>query len=226
MVRGGESMFGKVRRRINQIVNNQKGSTSIYFIIFMIFFLPFAIWVGVHLPVKYEATYTVKQMTSNTADSIVSRLDKEALSRGVVWIDPVEAEDVARRMIQTTLNLDDDWFSSEEGILNHDNDDGPFPFHFVEIRDSYSLQNEFPIDERVDGEIILPEEKGVYVYVLNGLPYGEEVKFKGLLPIDKTSVIVRANIPVSTGSLFGVEEGTVISKTGVSEAQIYIGEES
>lgn len=190
----------------------------------MIFFLPFAIWVGVHLPIKYEATYAIKQMTSNTADSIVSRLDKESLAKGIVWIDTEEAKETAELMVKGTLNLDEDWLASEGGILNHDNTDGPFPFHFVEIRDSYTLEEEFPVDEREDGEIVLPREKGVYVYVLNGLPYGEVVKFKDLPPIENTSVIVRANIPVSTGSLFGGEEGTVITRTGVSEAQLHIGE--
>ena len=127
-------------------------------------------------------------------------------------------------MVRGTLNLDKDWLASEDGILNHDNTDGQFPFYFVEIKDSYGLQEEPTLSKKHEGEIILPREKGVYVYVLNGLPYSEVVKFEDLPPIENTSVIVRANIPISTGSLFGGEEGTVITRTGVSEAQLHIGE--
>lgn len=218
-------MIKKIKKRIKQSVENNKGSAMMYFIIFMIFFLPFAIWVGIHLPIKYESTYTIKQMVSNTADSIVSRLHEEEIAEGKVWINPNLAKEVAVSMVKETLNVeyveaDKHFIVSDQSVIGSKQ----IPFHFTEFKDLIDINNDITLEKDGNGTFILPDSKGIYVYILNGLPYGEEVKFKDLTPIENTSVIVRANIPVSTGSLFGGEEGTVIKKTGYSEAFFHVGE--
>lgn len=202
-------MSQRIKQKIYRVSSNEKGSASMYFIIFMMFFLPFAIWVGVQLPLKYETTYTVKQMVSNTADSIISQLDNDALARGVVSVKANDADEIAREMIHTTLNTDEEGQPSGEGILKD-----PVPIHSpLSLDDITSL----PQNEET-GEYILPQETGVYVYIINNPP--KVIDIEGLLPIDHTSVVVHANIPVTANGT------TVIHRTGVSEAQIHTGRES
>lgn len=203
-------MKNKLKARLKGSFLNEKGSVSIYVLIFMIFFLPFVIWVGVQLPIKIESTYSVKQMVSNTADSIISRVDIEELAAGRIAVNMDEAKDVAKPMIQNTLNLDENNDPSGKGLLKEN-----IPIEIVE--GIWHL----PQDE--NEEYMLPQEVGVYVYIVNN-PTGSVMRIANLLPIERTSVIVQANIPIEDGGFMGGR--TVIHKTGFSEAQLKAGKPS
>lgn len=203
-------MFNKFFKRIENVTRNETGSVSVYFIIFMIFFLPFSIWIGVQLPLKYEAGYKVNQMAQNTADSIVSRLDHVELANGRVAIDLVEAEEVSNMIVRTVLNLDEHNNPSGKGLIPRDE---KIP---IELLSWSTLEK-----DTKSNEYLLPEEVGVYVYVINNPT--ETIKIKNLLPLDKTSVVVHAVIPVEDGGMFG--HRNIIKRTGVAEAEIYTGED-
>lgn len=202
-------MWKKLKERCQHILKKETGSASMYMIIFMVFFLPFALWIGVKLPMKIESTYTIKQMVDNAADSAVSRLDEESLTQGEVAIDPTEANEVVNALIRKTLNLDENGNPSGKGILKEQ-----IPFYSpLTIQNIQSL----PKDSKT-GEYILPEDVGVYVYIVNNPT--TSISVKGILPITKTSVIVRANIPIENGGWLG--NRVVVHKTGVSEAELNI----
>lgn len=193
--------------RIKKTIRNEKGSISIYVIIFMVFFLPFICWIGVQLPLKYEVQDSVKQITSNTTDSMISRLDSNLLADGLVEVDVNEAMQVADSMIRTSLNLDENGNPKGDGILQE----------HIDINGPYTLEDLDDLKVE-DGAYVLPQDPGVYVYVLN---HPSQINIKGLLPINQTSVIVQANIPVETKGLLGGR--ALIHKTGFSEAKIDTG---
>ncbi len=205
-------MLSKIKERINRTIKNENGSVSVYFIIFMIFFLPFAIWIGVQLPVKYELGDEVTQMVQNTADSIISRLDQPALASGTLKIDEQEATTVADSIIKESLNLDDNFDPSGKGVLKEH-----IPVYIQHIDDLSNLS----VDPDT-GAYVLPQDVGVYVYLIDNP--SQPIQIEDVSPIDKTSVVVQANIPVEDGGMFGMRN--VIHRTGVSEAHIYTGENS
>lgn len=226
-------MMRSIRNRVRNVLKNQNGSITMYTIIFMIFFLPFALWVGVNLPMKYQYTYEIKELVSNTADSMISRLDYDELAKGHVKIDEVEAVELAEDMIRSGFNLDTNDNPSGEGILKE-----TIPIReVITIDDSNlsafadrdgagvytlslpSIQNKLhgtkQEEELVNNEI--QEKKGVHLYIIN--EPSTAFKIKGInSPITETTVIVHAVIPVENGGLLGGR--TVIHRTGVSEAQI------
>jgi len=208
-----------LKQQLKRAIHNESGSISMYILIFMVFFLPFAVWIGVHLPVKFELSQQLKQIVSNTADSMIVRLDQERLSQGKVEVDFDEAVEIGKEMMRKSLGLDENWQADNEGLLIYDK---PIPFYAKEITSIYALKEEFG-DTMENGEYVIPEDVGVYIYVLNNLPYGQSIKFKGLLAIEDSSavVIVRANIPVGGGYASPGKATTVIHQTGVSEANIH-----
>lgn len=201
--------MNKLLKLMKTKINNENGSISIYIIIFMVFFLPFALWVGSQVPLKYEMSETVRQMTYNTADSMISRLDQSSIASGHPEIDVAEAMSVADSMLRKTMNLDIDGNPTGKGMLKEQiSIIGPFT-----ESDILAL----PVE---DGDIVLPTDVGVYVYVLNNPSMLSGITIKGLNPILNNSVIVRANIPLVSGGLGG---RAVVHQTGVSEVSLNTG---
>lgn len=201
-----KSLFSLVVEKFRE----EKGSISMFVMVLMIVLLPFGLWVGVQLPEKIQATYAVKQMAMNTADSIITRLDESALSQGHVRVDIDEAREIADLIIRETLNLDSEGNPSGKGVLKE-----PIQIHFLDGNDL------IPVDESYNGQptYTLPRDPGVYVYILNEpTPRYVYTEWRSdPVWIENTSVIVRANIPIQT---FTEASRTMISKTGVSEATI------
>mgnify|MGYP001277063028 CR=1 FL=1 len=189
-------------------LKNQQGTISLYVLILMIVFVPFTIWVGVQLPEKIQATYTIKQMAMNTADSMITRLDQDALSHGRVKVDVSEGTKVAELMIRGTLHLDAEGKPSGKGVLKD-----TIPIHFSEtVADMEKIENPDTGEIRYK----LPDATGVYVYILNEPSNPVTILTEsGPIIVDHTTAIVRANIPIETG---GFASRTMIHKTGVAEA--------
>ena len=106
-----------LKQQLKRAIHNESGSISMYILIFMVFFLPFAVWIGVHLPVKFELSQQLKQIVSNTADSMIVRLDQERLSQGKVEVDFDEAVEIGKEMMRKSLGLDENWRADNEGLL-------------------------------------------------------------------------------------------------------------
>ena len=234
-------MLNSLKNRIQRITNNEEGSIMTYVIIFMVFFLPFAVWVGVQLPIKYQYTYEIKQTTNNMADSMISRLDETELAKGKVVVKEEEALEVATSMMRAAYNLDENLEPINDGVIKEKLN---LHFHWLD-----GLEEIGSVFDEEEGELVLPDYKlpdecenpeyrngqperceikphetdGVHVFVLNGIAEGTQIHFQNIeLPIQNTSVIVHANIPVETDGLLGGR--TVITRTGISEAEIFLGE--
>lgn len=189
-------------------LKSEHGSISLFVLIMMIVLLPYTFWVGVHLPQKIQATYAIKQMAMNTADSIITRLDESALSDGRVRVDVEQGMEIADLMIRGTLNLDENYNPSGEGLLKER----------VPVWYATSLDRLDTVED--DGRVYykLPEETGVYVYFLNEPERTFTILTEnGPIEIANTSVVVRANVPIETG---GLASRTMITKTGVSEVTL------
>lgn len=205
-------MLMKPFKRLVYVAKNETGSISMYVLIFMVFFLPFVIWVGVNLPLKMEGTHEVKQMTSNTADSIISRLDESELTKGKVVIDYAKAKPIAEDMVRSTLKLDENDMPSGEGMLQ---DQIP-----IKVSDLSGLES---LPKTSEGAYELPSEAGVFIYIVNN-PTEKKILIDKLSPIDKTTAIVQANIPFGKVSM--INGKTMIHKTGVSEAGLHVDRQS
>jgi|SRR5690625_2469059 len=207
-------MLSKIKEKFLSKLKNEQGSIMLYTIIFMIFFLPFSIWVGVQIPIRYQQTYEIRQNTHNTADSMISRIDQTALSSGLIRVDPIEAYEVGDSMTKVAYKLDDDYQPSGGGVLREE-----IPFYFHNLNGLYEIDSAF-VEE--DGAYTMPKEPGVHAFVLNGIPEGAKIHFKGVkTPVEKTSVIVHSAIPIEDGGVFGSR--IIIQRTGISEVEFNLG---
>lgn len=203
----------KIKQSIQHVfsrMKNKQGSISMFVLIMMLVLLPWTIWVGVHLPQKVQATYSVKQMAINTANSIITRLDETALSEGHVRVDVAEGVEIAELMVKGTLNLDENYNPSGEGLLQER----------VPIWYAFSLDDLKTVENADSGDVYykLPNETGVYVFFINEPTEKLTVLTEnGPVELENTSVIVRANIPIETG---GLASRTMITKTGIAEATL------
>lgn len=193
------------------LIQNEKGNIMLYFIIMAMILTPFAIWIGVQLPLQVEGSKNIKHIVYNTADSMISRVDKELLQTGILEVDVEEASEVGKKILLSSFNLDEKGNPSGNGLIKQ----------HIPIYTLTSMVDEEgkPLEKNAKGQYILPKKVGIYLYILNSPK--EPIYIKGLLSVNKTSVLVHANIPLEVKGVFASKN--IIHHTGFSEGEIHHG---
>ena len=87
----------------------KKGYISIMTIVFLAFFIPFTIFIGIQLPKMYGENSALKDTVDNISGSVITRIDDNRLTKGNIQINEAEAVATAQEMFKSEMNLNDDF---------------------------------------------------------------------------------------------------------------------
>lgn len=96
-------------KNLFQRKSGKKGYISIMTLVFLGFFIPFTIFVGIQLPKMYGENSALKDTVDNISGSVITQLDDNRLTKGNIQINEVEAVATAKEMFKSEMNLNDDF---------------------------------------------------------------------------------------------------------------------
>lgn len=101
----------------NKLIKNKKGFMTIYVIIGLAVFLPIVFFVSIDMPYLMTMNRKIKNTLDNASATAVTCLNETSISSGVIQIDKMEAERMAKKVIQESFGLNSDLTVNNNSLL-------------------------------------------------------------------------------------------------------------